>query len=293
MSDISVSGQKFSKECAMRALGVLAKHSKCSAETVARELGVSKTTACRVLKFLKDRGVIKLYPYKSIIGRGAKPDEYLLHPKTSGAVVDLRRREMSLYVYPLPGRRRSVFTPKILISKPDSEKEAILFGDCFRNLYKRIPPERILFLCLIRDDGDDRTIPADIAGSHPVFAFSETDLLSADASKNRPEGVSLYFSFRDSGAEAKVFLDSKPIRSESVEYTENEAAIRASEFAVSLCEEFAGAKISFTAAESLRGIAEYTERRAVGAPRFRPFDPHLTALNVCVEKYTGIEQNTN
>lgn len=224
MIKLDTTGEKFSSALALRVLGEMSKYKKCSAGTVSKAVGKSKTTVCRVVKYLEREHLIQKYRYRSIVGRGAKPDEYFIHPKTACAVLDLREGELNLYVYSIPGNREFVISPKIRADHPMAEKAELIRGVCFDALTRLVPSKYLWSVSVLTDAVSlhSETYPEDPASYIPedlssdVFLFTSEELESAMCARDFPDETVLYLHVDEHRREALIFEGGKTVMTKDI-----------------------------------------------------------------------------
>lgn len=176
------------------------------------------------MRFLKDERLIKMYGYRSISGRGVKPAEYYLHPKTSCSVLDLRAGELNLYIYSVPRFKTTVISPKIRADRPLSDKADILVKDCFDLMMKSVSEKYLISFSVLTDKislkPDD--FPEDLSVCLPdelpkdTFHFSSEQIEADSFSALFPEKSILYFHISEERREAMIFKDGEILYSEDV-----------------------------------------------------------------------------
>ena len=213
MRQFDTTGESFSSSSVLRVLGEMSKHKKCSAKTLSAATGKSKVTVCRILKFLLRERLIQKYRYKSIVGRGAKPDEYFIHPKTACAVLDLREGELGLYVFGIPTFRELALSPKIRVDRLMTEKAELIRGECFSELMRLVPEKYLWSLSVLTDNAPVRSehyskdpssyIPENFLPD--VFYFTSEELEAEMASRDFPGETVLYLFVEEYRREALIF----------------------------------------------------------------------------------------
>ena len=224
MRQFDTTGESFSSSSLLRVLGEMSKHKKCTAKTISEATGKSKTTVCRILKFLLRKRLIQKYRYKSIVGRGAKPDEYFIHPKTACAVLDLREGELGLYVCRLPTFRESAISPKIRADRRMAEKAELIRQACFDELSRLVPEKYLWSLSVLTDEAPFQSEPysKDASDYIPenflpdVFYFTSEELEAEMASRDFPGETVLYLFAGEFRRAALIFEDGNAVFSKDI-----------------------------------------------------------------------------
>ncbi|MBQ7669836.1 MAG: MarR family transcriptional regulator [Clostridia bacterium] len=213
MIRFDTTGERFSSSSVLRVLGEMAKYKKCTAKALSDATGKSKTTVCRILKYLLCERLILKYKYKSIVGRGAKPDEYFIHPKVSFAVLDLREGQIGLYVYRIPTFRELAFSPKIRADRRMTEKAELIRSDCFDELSRLVPGKYLWSLSVltdrvpVRSEAYSKDASLYIPDGFPseVFHFTSEELEVNVIRRAYPDETVLYLIVEEYRREALVF----------------------------------------------------------------------------------------
>ncbi len=217
-------GEKFSERCVLSVIGAMCLRGRLTVRRICADTGLSKVTVGRVIRYLQREAYVRKYGYRSIFGRGAKPAEYYLSPKFSCALLDLRPERLALYAYPLSGAKRISVAPKIVVSRPTSDKFDVIREECFSALKKQIPDKYLLSLAVLYDrsgasypgfapDYTARSLPEN---TEPDFRFTPEELWAYYTESKHPGKKALFICVDGTKRVAASLAEGKVLYSEDL-----------------------------------------------------------------------------